>query len=137
MTITRPVLADRPNNGSTASLLTGFDHLELWVGNARAVAQMLQSGCGFDCVAYSGPESGVKDRVSYLLQQGEIRYVVTAGLAQTSPITQRVLRHRDGVLTLAFSTSDVDSAFNSAVDHGAPVVTEPYEASDEVGVVRS
>jgi 4-hydroxyphenylpyruvate dioxygenase len=122
---------------STASQLTGFDHLELWVGNARAVAQMLQSGFGFDCVAYSGPESGVMDRVSYLLEQGTIRFLVTAGLAGGSPVAQHVLRHGDGVRTVAFSTVDVDSAFDSAVDRGAPVVSEPNSAEDDLGVVRS
>lgn len=137
MTLTKPDLADRPHAESAARLLTGFDHLELWVGNARAVAQMLQSGFGFDCVAYAGPESGVPDRVSYLVEQGTIRFLVTAGLAQNSPVAQHVLRHGDGVRTVAFSSSDVDSAFNSAVDRGAPVVAEPSDASDDLGVVRS
>ena len=137
MTLTKPLHTDHSSGQSAASLLTGFDHLELWVGNARAVAQMLQSGFGFDCVGYSGPESGVTDRVSYLLEQGSIRLLVTAGLAQSSPVSQHVLRHGDGVRTVAFSTSDVDSAFNSAVGRGAPVVSEPKDAKDDFGAVRS
>jgi 4-hydroxyphenylpyruvate dioxygenase len=98
---------------------------------------MLQSGFGFDCVAYSGPESGVMDRASYLLEQGSIRFLVTAGLAQSSPVAQHVLRHGDGVRAVAFSTVDVDGAFNSAVDRGAPVVAEPRDAEDDFGLVRS
>ncbi len=137
MTLTKPLLADSASSQSAACLLTGFDHLELWVGNARAVAQMLQSGFGFDCVAYSGPESGVRDRVSYLLEQGSIRLLVTAGLAQSSPVARHVLRHGDGVRTVAFSTPDVDSAFNSAVDRGAPVISEPHDARDDLGAVRT
>jgi len=120
-----------------ASLLTGFDHLEMWVGNARAVSQMLQSGFGFECRAYSGPETGVMDRVSYLLEQGAIKFVVTAGLSPASPISTHVLRHGDGVRTVAFSTRDLDVAFNTAVLRGAPVVSEPQAFEDGSGIVRS
>ena len=73
----RPAPEMRPR---PSSLLTGWDHLELWVGNARAVSHFLQAGFGFECVAYSGPETGVRDRVGYLLEQGTIRLLVSAGL---------------------------------------------------------
>jgi 4-hydroxyphenylpyruvate dioxygenase len=136
-----PVTTDTAPPGrsapSTASLLTGFDHLELWVGNARAVSQLLQSGFGFDCIAYAGPESGVMDRVSYVLEQGSIRFLVTAGLTSRSPVCQHVLRHGDGVHAVGFSTNDVDAAFSSAVDKGAPSVVEPFDATDDSGPVRS
>ncbi len=122
---------------ATAGLLTGFDHLELWVGNARSVAQMLQSGFGFQCDAYTGPEYGVTDRVSYLLQQGSIRFLVTAGLAPESEVAQHVLRHGDGVRTVAFATTAVDSAFESAVTRGARAVSEPKQTEDASGFVRS
>ena len=122
---------------STASLLTGFDHLELWVGNARAVSQLLQSGFGFDCTAYAGPETGVMDRVSYVLEQGSIRFLVTAGLTSRSPICQHVLRHGDGVHAVGFTTNDVDAAFSSAVDKGAPAVAEPLDSVDDNGRVRT
>ncbi|HLI23627.1 MAG TPA: hypothetical protein VKU91_01625, partial [Acidimicrobiales bacterium] len=80
MTVTRasdhaPTLADH---------ILGWDHLEWWVGNARAVTAWLTSGFGFRVAAYAGPETGVGDRVSYLLEQGEIRFVVTAGLGPES-----------------------------------------------------
>jgi 4-hydroxyphenylpyruvate dioxygenase len=128
-----PGTTTRPDAG----LLSGFDHLELWVGNARATAQMLTSGFGFECTAYAGPETGLPDRVSYLLELGTIRFVVTAGLSPDSPICRHVLLHGDGVRTVAFSTTDVGSVFGSAVDHGAPVVSEPHASSDAGGVVRS
>jgi 4-hydroxyphenylpyruvate dioxygenase len=122
---------------AAASLLTGFDHLEMWVGNARSVAQMLQSGFGFSCVAYTGPECGVSDHVSYLLEQGSIRFLVTAGLGPDSPVATHVLRHGDGVRTVAFSTSDVDAAFDSAVSRGARSISEPRSLGDDSGVVRT
>lgn len=132
-----PDLASTDVAPTTAGLLTGFDHLELWVGNARAVTQMLESGFGFDCVAYSGPESGVSDRVSYVLAQGPIRFLVTAGLTSDSSVTRHVMRHGDGVRVVAFSTDDVDSAFNSAVSRGAPGLVEPFDTEDAGGSVRS
>jgi 4-hydroxyphenylpyruvate dioxygenase len=137
MVITESDVAQGHSAPSPASLLTGFDHLEMWVGNARAVAQMLQSGFGFECKAYCGPETGMSDRVSYLLEQGTIKFLVTAGLSPSSPVAQHVLRHGDGVRTVAFSTRDVDSAFESAVSRGAPVVSEPRALEDESGVVRT
>ncbi|MFZ0665965.1 MAG: 4-hydroxyphenylpyruvate dioxygenase [Acidimicrobiales bacterium] len=120
-----------------ASLLTGFDHIEMWVGNARAVTQSLESGFGFECTAYAGPETGLSDRVSYVLEQGGITFVVTAGLSPSSPITQHVLRHGDGVRTVAFSTEEVDKVFDTAVLRGAVGVAEPASKEDETGVIRT
>lgn len=142
MVMTRPgtneirsgTTAHRP---ATAGLLTGFDHVEMWVGNARAVAQFIQSGFGFECTGYAGPETGLSDRASYLLEQNGIRFVVTAGLEPSSPIARHVLRHGDGVKTVAFETADVDTAFGAAVDRGAPVVAEPTKSEDDAGTVRT
>ncbi|MGH9919404.1 MAG: VOC family protein, partial [Nitrososphaerales archaeon] len=78
--------------------LTGIDHLELWVGNARAFAHFLMAGFGFDCVAYGGPETGM-DTVGYVLSQGDVRLVVTAGLNSADEVTDHVRRHGDGVRT--------------------------------------
>jgi 4-hydroxyphenylpyruvate dioxygenase len=135
MVLTR-LETDRKVAPAPASLLTGFDHLELWVGNARAVAQMLESGYGFRCVAYTGPECGVSDRVSYLLEQGTIRFLVTAGLIPDSPVAAHVMRHGDGVRTVGFSTSDVDTAFESAVSRGARATSEPQKLEDDSGTVQ-
>jgi 4-hydroxyphenylpyruvate dioxygenase len=98
---------------------------------------MLQSGFGFDCVAYTGPECGVTDRVSYVLEQGTIRFLVTAGLGSDSPVAAHVLRHGDGVRTVAFSTEDVDAAYDAAVSRGAHSVFEPVVIEDGSGVVRT
>src|ERR1700685_2365997 len=82
---------------TVASQLRGWDHLEWWVGNARAVTAWLTSGFGFEVVAYAGPETGVADRASYLLAQGDVRFVVTAGLGPDSEVSRHVLRHGDGI----------------------------------------
>jgi len=118
-------------------LLTGWDHLELWVGNARAVSHFLQAGFGFECVAYSGPETGVLDRVSYLLEQGSVKLLVSAGLDERSEIARHVFRHGDGVRTVAFTATDVDAAFESAVRKGAQPVDRPSDQTDSQGWLRA
>jgi 4-hydroxyphenylpyruvate dioxygenase len=120
-----------------AQLLQGWDHLEFWVGNARAVAHFFMSGFGFACTGYAGPETGVPDRVSYVLEQGQVRFVVTGGLTADSPVAAHVLRHGDGVRNLVWTVADVDAAFEAAVLRGAPVVSEPRDDAGDAGVVRS
>src|SRR5438105_12394239 len=82
--------------------LEGIDHLEWRVGNARAFAAFMASGFGFDVVAYAGPETGVADRCSYVLEQGEVRFAVTSALDPTSPVAEHVRIHGDGVRDVAF-----------------------------------
>ena len=131
------MLATPPETATTPTeSLTGWDHLELWVGNARAVSHFLQAGFGFECVAYSGPETGVRERVGYLLEQGTVRILVSAGLGDESEIGRHVLRHGDGVRSVAFSTTDVDAVFESAVRLGAEAVEAPTDRTDEPGSLR-
>ncbi|HUY64518.1 MAG TPA: 4-hydroxyphenylpyruvate dioxygenase [Acidimicrobiales bacterium] len=119
-----------------AELLDGWDHLELWVGNARAMAQLLISGFGFRCTGYAGPETGIMGRASYLLEQGEIRFLVTAGLGPDSEVTAHVRRHGDGVRSVALATRHVDAAFDFALAHGAQSASAPADQDDEHGSVR-
>src|SRR6478672_1543354 len=81
--------------------LEGWDHLELWVGNAKQAAYWYTHALGFDLAAYAGPETGVRDRASYVVRQGEIRFVLTSALREASEITQHVSRHGDGVKDIA------------------------------------
>jgi len=122
---------------AAVDVLTSWDHLELWVGNARAVSHLLQAGFGFDCVAYCGPETGVRDQVGYLLEQGSVRFLVSAGLGEESEIARHVFRHGDGVRTVAFSTRDVDAAFEAAVREGARPVDRPTDHRDDAGWLRT
>ncbi len=119
-----------------SSRLGGWDSIELWVGNARAVAGFLMGGFGFTCTAYAGPETGVRDRASYLLEQGRIRLVVTAGLTPDSAIMRHVGQHGDGVHDLAFLVDDAAAVYADALACGARPSREPYTLEDEHGVLR-
>ena len=119
-----------------ALLLLGWDAIELWVGNARAFAGFLSSAFGFRITAYAGPETGWADRASYVLEQGRIRFVVTAALTPDSPIADHVREHGDGVHDLAFAVPDAARAFEAAVGRGALPVEEPHVVNDDHGGVR-
>src|SRR3954467_7620140 len=116
--------------------LDGWDHIELWVGNARQAAFYYEHAFGFDRVAYAGPETGVRDRASYLLEQGEIRIVVSTALREASEITQHVSRHGDGVKDIALEVPDATEAYRQAVQRGARGIVEPHWVSDESGRVE-
>jgi 4-hydroxyphenylpyruvate dioxygenase len=122
--------------GVPAAHLLGWDCIEWWVGNARSTAGFLMSAFGFECTGYAGPESGVPDRVSYVLEQGDIRFVVTGALGADSPIADHVRHHGDGVHDLAWIVDDVTTAFDAAVARGARAVREPWDETDELGTLR-
>jgi 4-hydroxyphenylpyruvate dioxygenase len=119
-----------------AARLKGWDSIELWVGNARAMAGFLCSAFGFQVSAYAGPETGVADKASYLLEQGTIRLVVTAGLTPDSPIWTHVRQHGDGAHDLAFVVDDATATFEAAIARGARPVEEPYQLEDDHGILR-
>ena len=119
-----------------ASRLEGWDSLEFYVGNARATAGFLTAAFGFRVTAYAGPETGRDDIASYLLEQGDIRFVVTAGLTPDSPIWTHVRQHGDGAQDLAFVVDDATATYEAAISRGARSVREPYELTDEDGTLR-
>jgi 4-hydroxyphenylpyruvate dioxygenase len=116
--------------------LHGIDHVELWVGNAAQAAFYFTRAFGFTEVAYSGLETGVRDRVSRVLRQGRVRLVLTGTLASGTPIAEHHRRHGDGVKVIALSVPDVRHAYEVATARGAKGVREPWEERDEHGVVR-
>ena len=81
--------------------IEGIDYVEVYVGNAKQASYFYQRGFGFAPVAYSGPETGVKDKTSYLMQQGDIRLLVTSALIPDHPISRFILTHGDGVADIA------------------------------------
>jgi 4-hydroxyphenylpyruvate dioxygenase len=113
--------------------LLGWDCIEFWVGNARTMAGFLMSAFGFRCTAYAGPETGVRDKASYVLEQGEIRLVVSGALTAESPIAAHVRAHGDGVHDLAWLVTDAQAAFDAAVARGAKPVREPWVETDDDG----
>ncbi|MCU1494087.1 MAG: 4-hydroxyphenylpyruvate dioxygenase [Acidimicrobiaceae bacterium] len=127
----------RATRESVASQLLGWDHLEWWVGDARAMAAWLCSGFGFEIVAHAGPETGRSDRVSYVLAQGDVRFVVTAGLSSDSEVSRHVLLHGDGVRNLAWRVDDASRALELAERSGAAVIAEPATESGESGSVTT
>jgi 4-hydroxyphenylpyruvate dioxygenase len=134
--MTRTDPAPGPSPQAPAARLLGWDSIELWVGNARAMAGFLSAAFGFRVTAYAGPETGVADKASYLLEQGEVRLAVTAGLTPESPIWTHVREHGDGAHDLAFVVDDTIATFEAAVARGARPVEEPYELADDDGVLR-
>jgi 4-hydroxyphenylpyruvate dioxygenase len=116
--------------------LNGIDHVELFVGNAKQAAFFYTRAYGFKLVAYSGLETGARDRASYVVQQGRIRLVLTGALHSDSPIAEHHRHHGDGVKVIALSVPDVDHAWHEATTRGAEGVVEPHDSSDEYGTVR-
>jgi 4-hydroxyphenylpyruvate dioxygenase len=116
--------------------LLGIDHIELYVGNASQAAYWLCHALGFREVAYAGLETGIRDRASHVLQQGNIRLVVSATLHAGSEIARHVADHGDGVKVIALAVPDAREAYRVAVRRGAHGIEEPHEVSDQQGVVR-
>src|SRR5919198_1046003 len=110
--------------------IDGWDHLELYVGNAKQAAFYYEHACGFTPMAYAGPETGVRDRASYVLEQGDIRFVLTSGLRGDSEITRFACVHGDGVKDTALTVPDAAEAYRQAVQRGARGVVEPHWVED-------
>jgi len=90
---------------------------------------------GFSLEAYSGPETGVRNRASYLLTQNKLRFVLTTALTQGGPIADHVRRHGDGVRDIAFWVDDAREAYRKAIERGAESAMEPNVLRDESGEV--
>ena len=115
--------------------INGTDFVEFFVGNAKQAAQYYQSAFGYQLVAYRGPETGTRDRASYLLQQHKVRLVLTSALAPDHPIADHVTRHGDGVRDIALWVDDAREAFAAAVERGARAAAEPVVLKDDDGEV--
>lgn len=100
------------------------------------MAGFLNNSFGFSVTAYAGPETGRRDTASYLLEQGDIRVVVTSALTPDSPIWNHVREHGDGAHDLAFVVDDATATYDAALTRGARSVDEPYELTDEHGTLR-
>ena len=115
--------------------LLGTDYVEFYVGNAKQAAHFYKTAFGFQSLAYAGLETGMKDRVSYVLKQGKIRLVLTTALTSESPIGEHVKKHGDGVKIVALWVEDARSAYEETIKRGAKSYQEPTVSSDEHGEV--
>ncbi|MFA4978803.1 4-hydroxyphenylpyruvate dioxygenase [compost metagenome] len=115
--------------------INGTDYIEFYVGNAKQAAHYYKTAFGFQSDAYAGPETGVRDRVSYVLKQNKIRLVLTTALKSDHPITEHVKKHGDGVKILALWVDDARKSFEETTNRGAKVYQEPQLLKDENGEV--
>lgn len=115
--------------------LLGTDYVELYVGNAKQAAHYYRSAWGFQAVAYAGLETGVKDRVSYVLQQDKIRLVLTSPLEKGGDINRHIDEHGDGVKVVALWVDDAEKSWKETTQRGAESYMKPKTISDENGTV--
>lgn len=115
--------------------INGTDYIELYVGNARQSAVYYEKMFGFKTIAYKGPETGCRDRVSYCLSQGKIRLVITGALSPDSPIADHVKLHGDGVKVIALWVDDAEKSYYETLERGAESAIAPNREDDENGHV--
>lgn len=115
--------------------INGTDYIEFYVGNAKQSAHYYKTAFGFQTKAYAGPETGLRDRVSYVLQQGKIRLVLTTPLKSDSPISEHIRKHGDGVKVLALWVDDATLSYKETTQRGAKSYMEPTTLEDEDGKV--
>lgn len=115
--------------------LLGTDYVEFYVGNAKQAAHYYMTAFGFQALAYAGPETGVKDRVSYAVRQNKLTFVLTTALKTDNPIADHVYKHGDGVKVLALLVDDATQAWKETTKRGAKSYMEPATLKDEDGEV--
>lgn len=135
-----PPMATQVRTSATAPVadpfpINGTDYVEFYVGNAKQASHYYRTAFGFQLTGYRGPETGVRDRASYLLVQDKIRFVLTSPLHPDSAIAQHHLRHGDGVRDLALWVDDCRASYAYAMAHGATSVHEPQVLTDNDGEV--
>ncbi|MBX7204652.1 MAG: 4-hydroxyphenylpyruvate dioxygenase [Bacteroidia bacterium] len=116
--------------------LNGTDYIELYVGNAKQAAHFYKTAFGFQSLAYAGPETGLKDRASYVLVQNKMRLVLTSPLHSNSPIAEHHKKHGDGVKVLALWVDDAYDAFEQTTKRGGKPYMQPTTLNDSHGEVR-
>src|SRR3989337_1073121 len=113
--------------------IKGFSRLEWWVGNAFQTAQFLRGLLGFRIVGCRGPETGTRETASYLLEQGQIRFIVTGAMGPDHPVSDHVHRHGPGVHDVAILVPAAEAAFATPVERGAEAAAKPHVVEDARG----
>ncbi len=129
----------QPKSSSTTEVdflpLQGTDYVEFYVGNAKQAAHFYKTAFGFQSLAYSGPETGTKDRVSYAIRQNKLTFLLTTPLRPDNPIADHIYKHGDGVKVLALKVEDATSAWKETTKRGGKSYMEPTTLKDENGRV--
>ena len=113
--------------------INGFDYCELYVSNAKQAAHFYRTALGFFPIAYCGLETGSRDRVSYVLKQNQIRFVLTSPLKNNSEISEHISNHGDGVKDVSFTVNDAEAAWKESTERGAKSIRRPQLLSDDRG----
>ena len=115
--------------------INGTDYIEFYVGNAKQACNYYMTAFGFKLIAYAGPETGMRDRASYVLQQNKVRFVLTSSLQPDNEIAAHVNKHGDGVKVLALWVDDAVKSYEETTKRGAIPAAEPQTHQDEFGEV--
>ncbi len=115
--------------------LQGTDFVEFYVGNAKQAAHFYKTAFGFQSLAYAGPETGMKDKVSYVVQQHKLTFVLTTPLRNNNPIADHIYKHGDGVKVLALKVDDAKKAYEETINRGGISYLEPVILNDDDGEV--
>ncbi|MFM8323197.1 MAG: 4-hydroxyphenylpyruvate dioxygenase [Chloroflexota bacterium] len=135
---TQPPVADRPMTEEADFLqIKSIDHVHFWVGNAKHAMYYWWKGFGFQPVAYSGLETGNRQFASYVLQSGQIRFVVSAAYGPSSEIAAHHLVHGDGVKAIALEVDDVEQAFAAVTARGGKPAWAPRQERDQHGLLHT
>lgn len=132
-TTAQPSVTD--NNTTDFLPLQGTDYVEFYVGNAKQAAHFYKTAFGFQSLAYAGPETGMKDKVSYVIRQNKLTFVLTTPLRAGNPIADHIYKHGDGVKVLALKVEDAANAFEETVKRGAKPYLETTVLKDNDGEV--
>src|SRR5688572_11989078 len=115
--------------------LQGTDYVEFYVGNAKQAAHFYKTAFGFQSLAYAGPETGIKDKVSYVIRQNKLTFVLTTALRPANDIADHVNKHGDGVKFLALKVEDAADAWKQTIQRGGKSYLQPQVLNDESGQV--
>ena len=122
------------NNNTTDFLpLDGTDYVEFYVGNAKQAAHFYKTAFGFQSLAYAGPETGMKDKVSYVIRQNKLTFVLTTPLRPDNAVADHINKHGDGVKVLALKVEDATKSYEETTKRGAKSYLEPITLKDEDG----
>jgi len=126
----------QPDTSTDFLPLNGTDYIEFYVGNAKQAAHFYKTAFGFQSLAYAGPETGVKDKASYVLVQGKMRLVLTTPLKSDHPYNDHIKKHGDGVHSIALWVDDAYDAYAQTIKRGAKSYMEPQTLTDQYGEVK-